>query len=56
MDFGLTSINILDEFGVLSTPASRISTPTDISHWSTPDIVFGEGKAVGMSAARSDQD
>ena len=56
MDMGLPTINILNESGVLGNPATKIQRPTDVSHWSAPDHVFGEATAVGMSAANSDHD
>ena len=56
MDLGIPTINILNESGVLSTPATRIRSPAYGSHWRAPDHVFGEATAVGMSAATSDSD
>ena len=56
VDLGLPDVNTSDEFSILGTPATRIRSPTDRSHWSVMDHVFGEAKAVGMSAARSDRD
>ena len=55
VDLGLPAVNISDEFSILGTPVTRIIRPTDGSHWSAPDHVFGEETVVGMSAARLDQ-
>ena len=56
MDLGFSNINELDEISGLSTPATRIRSPTDVVHWSAPDHVFGEATAVGMSEANSDHE
>ena len=56
VDLGLPAVNTLNELGILGTHANRIRSPTDESHWLDPDNVFGGASAVGMSAARSDQD
>ena len=40
MDMGLLDINTLNESGVLSTPATSIQRPVDISHWSVLDNVL----------------
>ena len=56
MDLEFPTISTLDESSGLSTPATRIQRPTYGSHWSTPDHVFGEVTAVGISAAKSDYD
>ena len=50
MDLGLSAIKAFDEISFLGTPVTRIRRPTDGSHWSAPDHVFGETIAVGMSA------
>ena len=50
------AINTLDEVGIFRNPATRIRKPTDGSHWSVLDHVFGEETAVGTSAIRSEQD
>ena len=52
MDLGLSTIKALDESSGLSTPATRIQRPSDGSHWSAPDHVFGEATDVGMSESR----
>ena len=56
VDLGLLDVNTLNEFGIQGTPAIKIRSPTDVSHWFAPDHVFGKATAVVMSAARSDQD
>ena len=56
MDLGFSTINGLYESSGLSTPTARIRRPTDESHWSAPDDVFGEATAVGMSEEKSDHD
>ena len=56
VDFGLTAINTLNESRVFGAPATSIRRPTDVSHWITPDHVFGEATAFGMSSAKSDHD
>ena len=55
-NLGFSTINALDEKFSLSTPATIIRRPTDGSHWSAPDHVFGEATEVGTSAAKSDHD
>ena len=55
VDLGLPAVNTSNEFCIISTPATRIRSPKDGSHWSAPDHVFGEATAVGISGARSDQ-
>ena len=42
MDLGFLTINTFDERGDLSTIATRIQRPTDGSHWSASNHVFGE--------------
>ena len=54
MDLGLPAINTLYESGVLGTPTTKIQRPTDGSHWSAPDHVFGEATVAAMSAENSD--
>ena len=49
-------MNTSNKLGVLGTATTRIISPIDGSHWLTLDHVFQEATAVGMSAARSDQD
>ena len=56
MDLVLLAVDTSDEFVILGTPATRIRSQTDGSHWSAPNHVFGEATAVGMSAASSYQD
>ena len=56
MDMGILTINTSDEDSVLGTPATRIQSPTDGSHWSTPEHFFGEAAAVGISSEKSDHD
>ena len=56
VDLGLLAINILNESGVLSIPATRIRRRSDGSHWTALDHIFGESTAVGISAAKSDRD
>ena len=56
MNLGLLTINTLDESGFLVPPATRIRRPTNGSHWSDLDLIFGEATAVGMSAAKSYHD
>ena len=56
VDLGLPAVNTLDEFGILGTPATMIRSTADGYHWSALDNVFGEATAVGMGAARSDQE
>ena len=56
MDLGISTSNALDESCVLGTPATSIQRPTDESHWSAPDHVFGEDTAVRMSKSKSDHD
>ena len=56
VDLGILAIKKLNKSGVLGTTATIIRRPTDGSHWTDLDHVFGEATAVGMSAARSDQD
>ena len=42
---------------VSSVPhAASIRRPTDGSHWSAPDHVFGEATVVGMSESKSDHE
>ena len=55
MDLGLPAVNALNELDIFGTPATRIIISTDESHWSAPDLVFGEATVVGLSEARSDQ-
>ena len=55
-DMGFSTINALYESSGIITPATRIRRPTDGSHWSVPNHVFGEATAVGMSGAKSDND
>ena len=56
VDLGFLAINVFNESGVFSTPATRIRRPTDVSHWSTPDHGLGEATAVEMSAPKSYHD
>ena len=56
MDLRFSTIKALDESSGLSTPATRIQRPSDGSHWSAPDHVFGEATVEGMSEAKSDHD
>ena len=56
MDLGIPTINALNKINVLGTPDTRILRPMDRYHRSTPDHVFGEATAVGISAAKSDHD
>ena len=56
MDVVFSTINSLDKKSVISTPATRIQRPTDGSHWSMPDHVFGKATAVGISEAKSYHD
>ena len=56
IDLEIQNINTLNERGVIGTPATSIRRPSDRSHWSAPDHVFGEATAVIMSAAHSDHD
>ena len=51
MNLGFSAINALDESSALSAPATRILWPTDGSHWSASDHVFGAVNTVGMSEA-----
>ena len=56
VDLGLPAVNTSNEFGIIGTPATSIIRPKDGSHWSVLDNFFGKATAVGMGAARSDQD
>ena len=56
VDLVILFINTSNELGVLSTPATIIRRPTDGSHWSVSDHIFGEATVVRISAARSNQD
>ena len=56
VDLGILAVNISNEINIFGTPATRIRSPMDGSHWSTPDHFFGEATAVGMSATRSELD
>ena len=56
MDMGFSTINALDESSGLGTPATIIQRPADGSRWITPDHVFGEATAVGVSESKSDYD
>ena len=56
IDLGLPDINTSNKPDILSTPSTRIRRLTYGSHCSDPDHVFGELIAVGIIAARSDQD
>ena len=53
IDLGILTINKLNKIDVLGTPATSIQCPTDGSHLSAPDHVFGEATAEGMSAEKS---
>ena len=56
VDLGLPVINTFNEISVIGTSATRIQSPTDVSHWTAPDHVFSEAAAVGMSAEKSDHE
>ena len=56
VNLGLPTINTSNKLGVLGFTATRIRSPTDGSHWSVLDHIFGKATAVKMSAPRSDQD
>ena len=56
MDLGFLNITQLDEISGLITPATRVLRPKNGSHWSTPNQLFCETSAVGMSEAKSDYD
>ena len=56
MDLGILTINTLYKRSVLSTPATRIWSPTDGSHRSALYHGFGEATAAGISAVNSDHD
>ena len=56
MYLGFSTINTLDESGSLRNPATRIRRPVDGAHWSAPNHIFGESKAVGVIEAKSDYD
>ena len=47
----IPDVNTSNEFAILGTPATR---PTDGSHWSMPDHVFGESTVAGIRATGSD--
>ena len=53
---GISTINAMDEVSGLSTPATRIRSPTDGAHWSMPNNITGETTAVGVSEEKSDCD
>ena len=53
IDLWILTINALDEGSGLGTTATRIQRPTDGAHCSTPDHIFGENAAVGLSEAKS---
>ena len=50
---GLLSLNASDVFNAFGTPDTKVRQPTDVSHCSLPDHVFGEVTAVAMSGTRS---
>ena len=52
---GIPDVNALDEFNASGNSATRVRRPTNGSHWSVPDHVFGEARAVVMSYTRSKQ-
>ena len=56
MDLGFSNINVLYERSGLSTPATRIKSPTYGCHCSAPDRVFGESTVVGINSDKSDHD
>ena len=52
---GFSTIYALDKVAGLWTPATRVGSPTYVSHWSAADHIFGETTAVGDSVgANSD--
>ena len=51
----LLDVKESDELNPFGTPATRVSRPTDESHWSDPGHIFGEVTEVGMSGTRSEQ-
>ena len=52
MGMGFSTINALDESSSISTITTIIQRPMDGSYWITPNHVFGEAIAVGMSEAK----
>ena len=54
MYLGLPAINTLNESSVIGTTPTIIQRPTNGSHWSAPDHVFGEATSVRMSVSESD--
>ena len=47
VDLGLSTINVLDKGTSRWTPTTRFGRPTDVSHWSTPNHIFGKNTVVG---------
>ena len=56
VDLGLSTINALDEGSGISTPATRILSPTDGAHWGAPTNILVETTSIGVSKAKSDYD
>ena len=55
MDLGLSTINLLDKGTSRWTPTTRFGRPTDVSHWSVSDHIFGKNTSVGDAvSANSD--
>ena len=54
VDMGLTTIDTLYEGSGISKPATIIRRSTDGAHWSTPNHIFDETIAVGVSEAKYD--
>ena len=46
IDLGLSTIDTLDKGTSLWTPATRVGRPTDVSHWSMSEHIFGKYTAV----------
>ena len=43
----LSTIDSLYKCASLWTPSTRVGRPTDVAHWSAPDLIFGETTANG---------
>ena len=53
--FGILAVNTSDELNPFGTPATRVISLTDGSHWYTLGSVFVKGIAIGMSGMRPEQ-